>query len=342
MENSRNFTKLLRKYVADQCTSEELEIILAYLKTEEGRHALQNVLEEEAMGYDESPSIDPSISNRIYHQLQENIRETVAQKEVSLSRNIVHVGFLPKLAASVAGIILISVALYLTLFRATSTVYVTDYGETKTLTFPDSSVITLNANSKVTYHNHWNADQPREIWLEGEAFFSVQHTKNDQKFLVHTSGLDVEVLGTEFNVNNRRGKTTVVLDKGSIRLNALHLNHPLLMQPGELVEYNEQSTNFQQKLVNPEVYTSWKNHHLVFDGTTIREIAQILEDNFGLEVVLKDDSLGQKEFKGSVPSHDLDILLKGLSESFNIEVTRDNNTIVIANKNPATASENSE
>jgi ferric-dicitrate binding protein FerR (iron transport regulator) len=114
------------------------------------------------------------------------------------------------------------------------------------------------------------------------------------------------------------------------------------MQPGELVEYNEQSADYRQKVVNPEVYTSWKNHQLVFEGTTIREIAQILEDNFGLEVVLTDDSLGQKEFKGSVPSHDLDILLQGLSASFNISVTREKNTIVIENKNPAAATESSD
>lgn len=342
MENRYHFTKLLRKYVADQCTPEELEIILDYLKTEEGRLALQNVLDEEAMEHDESPAIDPAISERIYDQLAHNIRKTPEQTKVLQKHKVVYFGFWQKMAASVAIIMLIGATLYLTLFRTTSTIYATDFGETKTLVFPDSSVITLNANSEISYHENWDADQPREVWLKGEAFFSVKHTENDQKFMVHAAGLDVEVLGTEFNVNNRRGKTTVVLDKGSIRLNALQLNHPLLMQPGELVEYIEQSADYQQKVVNPDLYISWKNHQLVFEGTTIREIAQILEDNFGLEVVLKDDSLGQKEFKGTVPSHDLDILLKGLSESFNIAVTRDNDTIVIENKNPAAASENTE
>lgn len=341
MENSRDFTQLLRKYVADQCTPEELDVILDYLKTEEGRSALKNMLEEEATVHNMYPDIDPSISERIYHQLQGSIRKTPVQKVVPGNRKVVTLG-LWQVAATVSGILLVSVALYLAFFRVTSVVYATHYGETKTLVLPDSSVVTLNANSEITYLKHWNTTQAREVWLKGEAFFSVQHTPNKQQFMVHASEVDVEVLGTEFNVNNRRGKTTVVLDKGSIRLSATRLPQPLMMQPGELVEYNEQNADYQQKAVNPEVYISWKNHWLVFEGTSLREIARILEDNFGLEVVLQDAALEQKKFKGSVPSHDLDILLKGLSESFNIEVTRKKNTIVMKNKNPAAASENSE
>jgi len=337
VKNSRNYTELLRKYVANNCTPAELDRVLTFLSTEKGELALRKILEQEAAISEQHPAIDPVISERIYNKLHKSRRQKDHQPANTQYRQVSYYNFAPKLAASFVGILLISVVLYLGFYRTDSIVYATQYGETKTLLLPDSSVVTLNANSKLRLVGNWANTQPREVWLEGEAFFSVQHTLNDQKFLVHTPKLQVEVLGTEFNVNNRRDKTTVVLSSGSVKLNAENLEHGLVMQPGDLVAFATNTNDFQQKIVDTELYTSWKNHRLVFDGTAIQDIAQILEDTYGLEVIIKDRELGQKKFKGTVPSHDLDILVQGLSESFNINVTRKGNTIFIKNKNPATA-----
>ena len=51
----------------------------------------------------------------------------------------------------------------------------------KTILLPDSSLITLNANSTLSYNNNWNSTAPRKVWLNGEAYFSVTHQQNNQK-----------------------------------------------------------------------------------------------------------------------------------------------------------------
>jgi ferric-dicitrate binding protein FerR (iron transport regulator) len=70
---------------------------------------------------------------------------------------------------------------------------------------PDNSTVILNANSSLRYQENWEAELLREVWVDGEAFFSVVHTHNHQRFRVNvTDDLKVEVLGTEFNVKDRR------------------------------------------------------------------------------------------------------------------------------------------
>ncbi|MGD1895272.1 MAG: FecR family protein [Cyclobacteriaceae bacterium] len=104
-------------------------------------------------------------------------------------------------AAVVSGLVLTAALVWFLLKADSLTEYATDYGEIRTLTLPDSSRVTLNANSAIHYAAKWDVDVAREVWLDGEAYFSVTHTQNDQPFIVHvTDGLRVNVLGTEFNV----------------------------------------------------------------------------------------------------------------------------------------------
>ena len=125
-------------------------------------------------------------------------------------------------AASIAALLLIGAALWFTNRNTESSlVFATNYGEMKTLTLPDDSKVILNGNSSIRFKSNWDKNEPREIWLEGEAYFNVTHVNKDtsqiqpfERFLVYTNDLTVEVLGTSFNIRKRRGKTEVVLEVG--------------------------------------------------------------------------------------------------------------------------------
>jgi len=228
-----------------------------------------------------------------------------------------------KMAAAMAGIIFLSVITFLLFKNAGDDMitYRTAYGETQTITLPDSSTVTLNANSTLKYASAWETTS-RQVWLEGEAFFSVEHTANDSKFLVHTDLVNVEVLGTKFNVRQRRGKARVVLNEGKVKLskNQDEAAENVIMKPGELVEVTEDRAEYAKKTVNTELYTSWTDNKLIFDGTPVAEIAQLLEDNYGFEVVINDTTLATKKFKGAVAVHDIQSLLGQMSKVFQIEI----------------------
>ena len=99
--------------------------------------------------------------------------------------------------------------------------------------------------------------------------------------------LNVEVLGTEFNVRQRPENTAVLLKSGKVRLNLRNQPDTLNMSPGELVTLRSQSRRLDKEAVNPEAYTSWTKRRLDFDGTTLRKIARIIEETYGYEVVIR-------------------------------------------------------
>ncbi len=88
----------------------------------------------------------------------------------------------------------------------------TQYAESKQITLPDNSEVVLNADSKITYSERkWDAN--RNITLNGEAFFKVAKGK---RFTVATEIGTVTVLGTQFNVENRKSFFEVTCFEGLV------------------------------------------------------------------------------------------------------------------------------
>src|SRR5690554_5422586 len=110
-------------------------------------------------------------------------------------------------------------------------IYTTDFGETKEIQLEDGSHITLNANSVLRWDKNWNTNRIRKAELQGEAFFEVAHVdltidslslsegqSTRMPFQVESAGMVIEVLGTSFNVEERRGEARVYLKEGSVKL----------------------------------------------------------------------------------------------------------------------------
>jgi transmembrane sensor len=207
--------------------------------------------------------------------------------------------------------------------------YHTGFGEIRTITLPDHSSVKLNANSRLKILNNWASGDAREVMLEGEAFFSVTHTENNQKFIVHSNDLEVEVLGTEFNVNSRNETTRVVLASGKVKLSlkADKGKENLIMAPGELVEYTQ--GGLKKEKVNPQLHTSWRNNKLIFEKAPVHEVIQLLKDNHGLEVVLEDTGLQDQTFTATLPADDVGVLLKALSKSFELDLMREGDQVIL-------------
>jgi ferric-dicitrate binding protein FerR (iron transport regulator) len=212
--------------------------------------------------------------------------------------------------------------------------YQTAYGEVENIILPDGSHVTLNANSQLKYTEAWERNTPREVWLEGEAYFSVVHTANDHKFQVQTADLNVEVVGTEFNVNNRRGDTEVVLHIGKVKLDLTHNNETpeVVMEPGELVAYSAANQQITKKIVDPQQYMSWRKQELILNNTSLTQIARVLEDYYGFEVSMPDDL---KDINLSATAQlslkDTDVILTALAEIYGIKVEKNGNQIIFSN-----------
>ncbi len=270
-----------------------------------------------------------------YHTVLQNI-EAGHPKAVISANHFRKASFWQWQAAAALFLVGLGTLIYLWWVVPAQTVtWQTAYGEKKEIMLPDSSVVVLNANSTLRYAAAWDDRQPREVWLAGEAFFEVKKKPvTSQQFLVHASTLEVEVLGTSFNVNHRRDKTQVVLNTGKIRLHRTDTdrdpqNDALVMQPGQMVEYFEQEKKLVQKTVNPAAYSSWQENVLIFEGTCISAIAQRLEDTYGFRVVIQDPSLADTKFTATIPTDRVETLLSLLSELLGVPVTQTGRTVTI-------------
>ena len=233
-------------------------------------------------------------------------------------------------AAVWAGLLLLTGVAYYQFSYSSTTRYETAYGETKTVTLPDGSVVTLNGHSTLTLQRDWNQQNNREVTLVGEAFFAVAKRKTTDgepiKFRVRTTGLRIDVLGTRFNVNHRRHKTEVVLQEGRVQvsgddgINNPATSHPTQMLPGDMLTYSEASHRLTKAAVNPEMIISWQDKLLIFKDKPVKEIVGILSDTYGIQVDFRSQEVANKRFSGSVPTDSVDVFFKKLEKLYGVSV----------------------
>ena len=91
-----------------------------------------------------------------------------------------------------------------------------------------------------------------------------------------------------------------------------------------------------KRAVNTKEYTSWRVNQIILTEASFKEIMDLIEDTYGCKVVV-DESMQDIEnitFTATIPSTELDVLLKILSESYNVHFSKEENTIRIFKKEP--------
>jgi transmembrane sensor len=192
------------------------------------------------------------------------------------------------------------------------------------LTLPDGTRVWLNAGSRLTYGKSYNT-ATREVNLTGEAFFDV--ARNSQKpFLIHAARIDIQVLGTSFNVKSypTDRTTEATLIRGSIEVSIKDRpRERIILRPNEkLVIANDDSTlhrfnpgkykavaagepivairkpTYEQK-TGAIIETSWVDNKLTFREETFGDLARQMERWYGVTIQFGDPALDDLQFTGS-------------------------------------------
>ena len=255
------------------------------------------------------------------------------QNALASENNVRETRFTPSryamIAATLAGLLVVSYWLLTRGQKAELQTFQSKFGELKQVALSDGTKVTLNSNSELRYLNDFKSD--RKVFLQGEAFFEVSRLSNNQKFIVSTAdAVDVEVTGTEFNVNTTRSNIEVFLQSGKVSVNATSGNVDL--QPGEKATFNKES-----KVLNKAKGTSkeiehllgWKNKLFVYNDDLLTTIAEDVHDHYGLEVVITDSTLASRRFTGRIPSQPIDVMLKVLSETLELNIQKKPGQIII-------------
>ena len=246
-----------------------------------------------------------------------------------------------KVAASLALLITCSILIWMSGYY-TRTI-TTSYGEVKAVILPDQSIVMLNGNSVLTYQNTWDNKAPREVWIKGEAYFDVKHLNIDtslisprERFVVHGNGIDIQVLGTSFNVKSRRNKTNITLLSGKIEVSYADptsmSSGGLVMLPGDYVEYSDHKLLTKKKLLRPHKTATWTVREITFTDPSLNDIMETLQDNYGYSINVEDREMMDLKIEGEISVTTVQELLSLVSSTLGIAIEESGNEIIITRK----------
>ena len=207
----------------------------------------------------------------------------------------------------------------------------TSYGEKRQITLSDGTVVWLNAGSLLVYEKDFKG-ATRTLFLSGEANFKV--AKNPRKpFIVNTKYMDVEALGTIFNVQSYPDSpnTIATLEEGKIKVDTKYpVRQSFIIKPNEQVVYNHINKKVSFSKVDANKCSYWKQGYLIFQGATFGEIVQTIERSFGVTVNYEAGRYKERTFTIKFTpdeglEHVMDILQKIIGFKYKVE----NNNVFI-------------
>jgi len=227
-------------------------------------------------------------------------------------------------------------------------------GSRSRLLLPDGSTVWVNAGSTLTYPSSFSSLN-RECTLEGEAFFDI--VKNPaHPFIVHTSSLNIRVLGTAFNVKAYSRDKTIetTLIRGCIAVSIKSKpNEEITLKPNEkLVVANNDSTlqtnmgghrtdkkteEAQVNICKPTyeshtgtiIETSWVNNKLIFQDEEFRDLALQMERWYGVDIQFASAKPSALRFTGTFQEETIQQALDALKLTADFNYTIHGNQITI-------------
>ena len=178
-------------------------------------------------------------------------------------------------------------------------------GQRAFITLPDSTKVWLNSDTKISYPADYGLKE-RNVTLVGEAYFEV--AKNpDKRFIVEAKGMQVEALGTSFNVNAYQNDNKIIasLFSGSVRVS--YDRHVAILKPHESVKVDLLNRSFSRyKDESMQNIALWRKNEITFDGESLEEITHIMSRLYNTTRCIEDESLKKVCYIGTIRNNNLE------------------------------------
>ena len=197
------------------------------------------------------------------------------------------------------------------------------------LVLNDGTKVHLNSMSSLRFPVAFGSGR-REVELAGEAYFEV--SKTGQPFIVSAQGMQIEVLGTTFNISAYPGeeyRTTLV--SGSVKVEAGG-GESLILKPSQQASLMPGSGDIQVRTVDTAFFTSWVKGKINFKDQRLEDIMKILSRWYNIEVNYSNETLKNKRFGCYVNRYEeIAPFLELLEATENIHVKINGKTITFYN-----------
>ena len=208
--------------------------------------------------------------------------------------------------------------------------YATVRGERADLHLADGTRIALNVDSRLQLPLDFGR-RNRTVYLEGEAYFQVQHDST-RPFRVVAANTVTEDLGTGFVVRAYPGSSgvRVVVAHGKVALRqARDSAAGTVLSIGDLGRLDTSGVVTVRSGVDVSRYTAWTEGRLEFVNTPLSEVVSQLERWYDLDITLVDSGLSARPLTATLGHQSTDEMLQLLAASLDVRVQRDGRRVTL-------------
>lgn len=188
-------------------------------------------------------------------------------------------------------------------------------------TLSDGSIISLNQYSSL---NAAFSKKSRRVKMRGEAYFEVAHNP-EKPFIIDVQQVEVTVVGTKFNIDNRSDPDWVVVsvEEGKVRVKSGTQTEFLLA--GEQARINVQQGTFLRNQTKPsDNESAWANRKFIFDDTPLAEVIPLLEKIYKVKINLSNKTLEQCRLYVHFNNEPIERILLVIADTFSLEIKQIN------------------
>jgi len=209
-------------------------------------------------------------------------------------------------------------------------------GKLAQLRMIDGTVVYMNAGSQLAFPVTFDPNQ-RQAVLSGEAFFEVTHNP-EQPFVVVTNSINIEVLGTKFNVAAYPSETQIetYLVEGKVKVsenNTFFSKSQEYLNPLQSAVYEKSGVNgIQVNNINDIDYITWYKGYISFKSAKLSSIINKIERHYGVQIQLNDSSLEEKTISGKlkIKNEPVETVIQILANTASLEKEqKSNNTFIL-------------
>ena len=328
MEEKESYL-LITRYLANQTSTEENELLADWIAISK---ANEQVFEDIKAIWQASKAAENSDADIALSKLHEKMRNAEPRQPVKLYSY-------KKWYAIAASLVLLAAITYL-LARYTSTKafdvqYVkqtTKAGQKRVISLEDGTLVHLAPQSTIEYPVKFDVGK-RLVNLAGEAYFEV--SKNPHRpFVVHTSMLDVQVLGTHFNVNSYKehNSTVVSLLEGKVKVTLSGDDDEYLLKPGQQLTLNHLTHQVYQHAFDTISVTGWMTNKLIFKNDKLSDAAEKINQMYGVKIVFADQITADTRLYGTFQNESLVDVMETIKATGNIAYRIDGNKVYLTLK----------
>ncbi len=326
--------KLLLRFLLGEASKDEIHQVEEWLQLSEKNKKLLDNYEAiwlEAGKLTPNPVAVDTAS--VWEKMSDRVDQYEEQKK--LPKTISLKSRFALISSSIAAAVVIVFGVYHLLIKPsfkTQNILIASTEEFVRDTLPDGTNIALNSNSTITYPEKF-AKNERRVKLEGEAFFNVEHNK-EQPFIIEAGNAFIKVLGTSFDVKAYAdSEIEVIVTDGLVQLFTVDSETmdttSILLKAGEKgkIAINEREPIYVADRIPDEIY--WMDYTLIFNDTDLKKVFSLIENYYNIEIKVSDERIYDCRLSTTFSNNSIDDIIEVIVATFEFEYTKENNTFTI-------------